>query len=874
MATLPTKDNLSGPVSLRSGRAIASVDTTAIGRGIASAGGAIAEIGADMMKQQTAVDLSMSEAKFTEDSLNLENRYQDDPEYETFGKRAPQELDRIVQDAGALITDSRTRERWMADAKVRAVRLKDGITDIGRRKYQEAKTVGLDGSLQRSVNIYTDPETPDDVKAKVRADIEGSIAVAEETGLLSPEQAAQRRTMFLEGADFTRAKLIAASDPDAIAGIAGNSANDVAKSLLRDTEGFRSTPYWDVNAYRVGYGSDTVTKADGSVVRVKPGMTVTRADAERDLSRRSKEFAKTAQRQVGVREWGALPANAQAALTSVAYNYGSLPASVVNSVKSGDIASVAAAVAALGDDNGGVNAGRRAREASIILGESGAPEPDWYKRLSPMQRQQVNDEANTQRAENARIAAATAKAEYVGYKDKVELDILTGGVKSEVAIVADSVLNDGDKASLLRTFRTQNEENAGVNELLFALANDSQVNVNQFDADQARIGDKTYKRLMEASSEDQKLSSSEAFVRQTGYVPKTLAAELRQGLASTQPSVAGAGMERAARLYQIAPSSMATGDNASALKDAAIAYQEYVYGRGMSRDEAGQRWVDLHSPEALERKQRLKEPAKDFLKTLAVFDVTGALDTSILPFTDPDAGLTMDQQTAIMSDYAKIAEEKFIIAGGDADLAKKLALADMSKLYGVSEVSGSDTVMKFPPEKYYPAVGGDHAYIRAAALADIKTVAPDAENVMLTPTKETADDIRLGRPPRYGILYQRPDGVWDQIPGQRFSIPADELSRQIGEERQMQLDSARRTNAAAIETQDREAEAQRAYDEALQSTVGTDAMKAQAASDARQRVLMNPSSQDLEKQAKRQEQTDKAQLEREQLAPLLRGAMP
>ena len=105
---------------------------------------------------------------------------------------------------------------------------------------------------------------------------------------------------------------------------------------------------------------------------------------------------------------------------------------------------------------------------------------------------------------------------------------------------------------------------------------------------------------------------------------------------------------------------------------------------------------------------------------------------------------------------------------GDADLAKKLALADMSKLYGVSEVSGSDTIMKFPPEKYYPSIAGSHDYIREVALADARTVDKDAMNVMLVPTKETADDIRTKQPPRYALYYQDKAGVWNEVAGQRF----------------------------------------------------------------------------------------------------------
>jgi GH24 family phage-related lysozyme (muramidase) len=144
----------------------------------------------------------------------------------------------------------------------------------------------------------------------------------------------------------------------------GDAAAQV-KALLRNEEGFREKPYWDVNAWRVGYGSDTVTDASGRSVKVTPGMTVTREDAERDLDYRltSREGAQV-RRQVGD-AWGSLAPNVQAALYSVGYNYGSLPDEVVSAVKSGDLSTIASAVGGLSS-----NKDRRAREAAMIGGGS------------------------------------------------------------------------------------------------------------------------------------------------------------------------------------------------------------------------------------------------------------------------------------------------------------------------------------------------------------------------------------------------------------------------------------------------------------------------------------------------------------------------
>lgn len=160
-----------------------------------------------------------------------------------------------------------------------------------------------------------------------------------------------------------------------IAPINGSSL-DQATSLLRKFEGFIGKAKWDMNAQRLGYGSDTITKADGTVIKVQPGMTVTREDAERDLARRTKEFANIARRNVSAETWDKLPPNAQAVLTSMAYNYGSLSKleSVVKaanvSANTGDMTALANAIRRRQVDNGGMNARRRNQEADYVLNKT------------------------------------------------------------------------------------------------------------------------------------------------------------------------------------------------------------------------------------------------------------------------------------------------------------------------------------------------------------------------------------------------------------------------------------------------------------------------------------------------------------------------
>lgn len=134
-----------------------------------------------------------------------------------------------------------------------------------------------------------------------------------------------------------------------------------AYNALRYFEGYLAKPKYDVNAYRGGYGTDTFTTPEGKVMPVTPDTVFTRDDAERDLRRRVPEFQNRVRGQLGDEAFNAMDPHTQAALTSVAYNYGSLPSSVVKAAQSGDAPTLAQAVASLS-----ANPSRRALEAGMI----------------------------------------------------------------------------------------------------------------------------------------------------------------------------------------------------------------------------------------------------------------------------------------------------------------------------------------------------------------------------------------------------------------------------------------------------------------------------------------------------------------------------
>ena len=155
-----------------------------------------------------------------------------------------------------------------------------------------------------------------------------------------------------------------------------NSSADLitlAYDLIIQYEGFTATAKWDVNNWRIGHGSSTITLDDGSIYRLsddrsnKPTITITVKDADRDLRRRiSDEFIPSVKKSLGSNAYAAWEPGTIAALTSICYNYGSLPKSIIDAAKTKTTRTLINAVQALETDNAGINKTRRNLEADYI----------------------------------------------------------------------------------------------------------------------------------------------------------------------------------------------------------------------------------------------------------------------------------------------------------------------------------------------------------------------------------------------------------------------------------------------------------------------------------------------------------------------------
>jgi GH24 family phage-related lysozyme (muramidase) len=151
-----------------------------------------------------------------------------------------------------------------------------------------------------------------------------------------------------------------------------------AMNFIKDFEGFNENAVYDVNAWRIGYGSDTITFNNGSFRKVKQGDKTTKQNAEKDLKRRIPEFEKKVinyleGKGIKKRYWERLPDPAKIGLLSFAYNYGNIVKnSIREAIKTGNVDIIADAVitSTINDNKGTVYYNglrkRRQKEADLI----------------------------------------------------------------------------------------------------------------------------------------------------------------------------------------------------------------------------------------------------------------------------------------------------------------------------------------------------------------------------------------------------------------------------------------------------------------------------------------------------------------------------
>ncbi len=413
MPRIPTRDSLRQGVP-RSAGGIVQAPRDFVGQSLQAVGSAMFDKKAIQREKQQQSALELAKARSQWHSSLLAERAAYTPEQtpdhgnwsKTYQTRAPA----WQQQAARTITDPRVRQQFVAETQ-------DDLEQVGLDVDRRAREIGhtvrraeADEALLQQVNNAA--SQPDQDSKLTMGGVRATLQDMVQTGLITAEEAAGRSVSYAQHYASLKLAALTKQDPAHVVSVLSGEQPGPA-ALVRQLEGFRSTPYWHAGTIRAGYGSDTITRENGDVEEIGQGMTVSRADADRDLQRRMDEFRSGINGKADRRVFERLSSNVQAALFSVAYSSGQLPDQISEAVRTGDAEIIASAIEASGEQTDDAGRQRRSKEAAIVRGDAGnaydqiARRPSWVGVLDPAQRASLLEMANreVERTDNRRTLA-------------------------------------------------------------------------------------------------------------------------------------------------------------------------------------------------------------------------------------------------------------------------------------------------------------------------------------------------------------------------------------------------------------------------------------------------------------------------------------
>lgn len=748
----------------------------------------------DVLDTELRGEVDVAKQKMEPGAIGLHDKL-----VETFDKRSSEWLTKVPE---------HLKPEFQARIQAKRAEYSRGAALIESAESKRFQISGIEtkvGTAKQSI-LQTGPDTI----AGWTRDVDEFIDAAPS---ISPAEKAEAKKKIRQDLQETGYRALAERDPAAAQRVAAGwgvdggfkgTAQERTMQFLRSKEGFRSGTYWDVNAHRVGYGSDTITDANGNVRPVKQGDTVTREDAERDLKRRSAEFLSGVQRDVGAEAFAKLNPNQQAALGSVAYNYGNLPASVAAAAKSGDPEALASAIEGLAGHNNGVNRTRRMSEAALVR-SSGADGPvagvhaadPRFADVPPEKRIVLANAADLEMRKMQAAEAAQQQQDHRKLLNDLEKNVIDG--KATLADV-EQARKDGWLSDAGEIRRVQAH---------IAVRDKGLADTQNFNKALTTPGfvwnqvDKEHKDWAEAgfASLGGDMKALETVAQKTGIVPASAAVALRGGLVSNNPQRAEASLQTAANLVGGPnPNIFAGVEGGKDLADAAITFREYVYGRGMSAADAAKKIIEERTPEFQQNiKAKIKKEDIDQVvkKSLTDSDIRGAFDPSFLGLMpNPQLTFNPEMRRRAMGDYETAFRDHFE-RNGDIALSKTLAQAEMKRMWGVTNITGSfaGTVMKYPPERAPAYAGvedapGLFAKQAQAAIKEWNGADVERSKLVIMEARDTAERYVRGQPPTYMLGYIDKGGLFQVAPRPFFADPA-QMRADLTASRQKGFEAAR-----------------------------------------------------------------------------------
>jgi hypothetical protein len=292
-------------------------------------------------------------------------------------------------------------------------------------------------------------------------------------------------------------------------------------------------------------------------------------------------------------------------------------------------------------------------------------------------------------------------------------------------------------------------------------------------------------------------------IYQATLAQKPVAAALSSMMGSKEPARMSAAMQAADKLWRTSPA-----DAKEALGDAAITKMQAWQGlRGtFTPAEIAERINASDDPSRLAARKEAKEAAEIEAGKMTPGEMAYKLGTSWgIPIVSRVTNLITGATPSVPFDSIKggelVADYRSTYTalrtyGVDADKASDLAVKRLQSTWGVSAAAGNQ-VMKNPPERAYPAIGGSHDWLKADLNAWVANragpefavgqrsieagfaLAGGVRNWSLegmVADGQTQAEIAAGKPASYQVAIKKADGTLSILPSRIAFDPSDHIA--------------------------------------------------------------------------------------------------
>lgn len=212
MARLPDKTAVGEAVFARRPAAAIS-GGAAVGAGLKQVGKALTAIGEAENKEADALDLIKADAQHKTDMYRVKREFDEDPDYATFEPRFRERSATVTTEAASHIRNPALREKWLLKSQPENEQDLQGVLNRGTNLKRQDRIVEIEDALKQHQGIYADPNSDEARRRQARADIDATIRLGVQNGILEPKVASVLRERYDRGSVIEDARTRLLTDP-------------------------------------------------------------------------------------------------------------------------------------------------------------------------------------------------------------------------------------------------------------------------------------------------------------------------------------------------------------------------------------------------------------------------------------------------------------------------------------------------------------------------------------------------------------------------------------------------------------------------------------------------------------------------------------